>query len=455
MSESEWEVYNPGESYGKNKMAEPESEWEVYNPQAESVKNNENVFESIVKAPLRMLEDLYTGGTSLANQIPSYYQTAKTELPGLPRTLYEHPGHAGKQALAGLEELINKVKGWPVDIAKYGEERLNLVPHAVTKGIESITPRDTNILSEMAGEPEYPGEKFLRGVTRNLDFLYGGAKTAGFANSLTNRSIAKDVVATNNKMFDKYSGPKGKYTTLFNEAEQAGAMPHLNISPNKINFNSIGLDRIKNNYPAIDKLRSQLSLDNFKPVIDAINKLDSGKKLSLSEYEKVQDAITRLNNGQILSLNDYQKAIKEFGRIERKMKRVELKTGELDAPQDARYHAAINGKSYLQENMFKDANGKQLSNFLDRHKDIQTGYATEAVPYTTNRAIKQFQRGEIDKNDLVKALRKNPFRTQRGRYHQLSTRDSLKKLLYGTGGALTASGLYTYGENIYDKLNKD
>src|SRR5665213_801471 len=53
----------------------------------------------------RIVEDLAHGGMSALKSIPGYYQSAKTEVPGVLSAFENDPKHAGGQALAGLTEL--------------------------------------------------------------------------------------------------------------------------------------------------------------------------------------------------------------------------------------------------------------------------------------------------------------------------------------------------------------
>jgi hypothetical protein len=387
---SDWELYNPEEHGQKNTAPlKNNSDWERYTP-----KESENYLYSLIAAPARLGEDLIRSGYGFAQKIPGYMESARTEVPGLYETLKQQPGHAGMQAFAGANEAINKLAQLPKNIAQYGEERLNLVPHGITQALRNFGPEDTTgAIEQLFGSPEHPGEELLRGTFRNIPELAGLGKAGSFANSLRSNVIAKDVLSTKEAMKQKYSGDKGLYNKLFQKAEAEGARPDLNIDINKIKFNALGESRIKNNYEAIDKLRSN----------------------------------------QPLSLTEYQNAIKEFGIIERELKATKEKKGVLTDKQDNRYHEAIKAKKYLESNMFKDSQGKLIKKYLPQYKDVQKGYAKEVIPYTTNKAISKFERGDIKQKELIAALRKSPFASQRGGYHNIETRDKLLKSLIGAG----------------------
>jgi hypothetical protein len=398
---SDWELVDFSNA---PKIQENMSEWELYTPPEE--KEKEALLLSLGMAPFRIGTDITKSAYGAIQNIPQYMKSAKTEFPGIAQTMTQHPGHMGMQALAGANEAINKMAQLPLNLSQYGEQRLNLVPHGMTNAISKITPNDTSgAIEQLFGSPKYPGESLIRGSFRNLPEITALGKAGSMAKSLTNKSIVNDVLNTKEMLQNKYSGPQGLYTDLFDKATQAGARPDLNIDSNKIKYKNIGASRIKNNFPAIEKLQS-------------------GNKLTLPEY---------------------QQAIKDFGTIERNLDETKLKKGELNSSQDKRYHAAKNAKKYIQENMFKDNQGNLISDYLPRHKTIQEGYAKEVIPYTTNKSISLFENGKIKEADLIASLRKNPFSAQRGGHHKLETRDKLLRAAISAGILGGGSAAYEYG----------
>ncbi len=107
--------------------------------------------------------------------------------------------------------------------------------------------------------------------------------------------------------------------------------------------------------------------------------------------------------------------------------------------------------------MFKDSSGKVHQDLLNKHKEIQKGYATEVVPYTKNKAIQAYKKGQKLPEELVNSLSKGKFAAMRGEKHPwIGRRKSLNPFFSQVkkGGAiglgLTGGGFG--GKEIYDYL---
>jgi len=146
---------------------------------------NESLWTSIKEAPGRISEDVGKKALAGYQALPKYYHKALQELPAqfnLRNLVPQHPISAGKQALAGTNELINSIAQMPKNIAEYGANRLHLLPQGVSNFVSNISPEDTTqAIHNIFGEPKYPGEAFTRGVARNITPLGG---TAALGSSL-------------------------------------------------------------------------------------------------------------------------------------------------------------------------------------------------------------------------------------------------------------------------------
>jgi hypothetical protein len=378
------------------------SEWEQYLP--ENKENNESFLASLGLAPFRVASDIGTSLYGASKKIPEYYEKGKSELSGLPTTIVEHPLHALSQVGAGSQEAINSLAQLPLNLSQYGSERLHLLPKNITETISHFTPQDTTqAIDDLFGKPKYPGEGLLRGAVANAPQLIGGAKIATTFNPLrlTDKNIIKDILKEKGKMEEKYSGEKGSYKSLFKEARDRG-MGNVNANIKDIHI-----------------------LRQFTP-------------------EKKLHGVNKFINDN--TIENAQKALGDLGHIERTLER---KISLTDA-ESAQLKAAKSAKEQIQLNMFTQQINPELpallhSDLFTKHKNIQSGYAKENVPYTKNVAIKKYLNNDITEEQLLQSLRKGQFAAKVGNRHLLNTKMKLLK----AGGAGTLGGLGLYG---YEKL---
>lgn len=177
----------------------------------------ESFVHSLGYAIPRVLEDLAKSGYGFLQKIPSYYESAKTEIPGLLETTYKHPQHLLMQGLAGSQELINNLAQTPLNLARYGQERLHLVPGAVTQALHNITPQDTSqTIHDMFGEPQYPGEALARGIVRDIPQIAVGGELSSSGKNLI-PSYVNGIQAGKNA--EKFRSQFGNGTSLQNAIE--------------------------------------------------------------------------------------------------------------------------------------------------------------------------------------------------------------------------------------------
>lgn len=165
--------------------------------------NKESFVHSLEMAPFRMLSDLGGSLADNASKIPGYI----SEYPDLNKLMFTHPIHAAMQGFAGANEFVNNLAQAPLNMAKYGENRLNLLPSSVPNAISKITPEDTTqSINQLFGQPQYPGEHLLRGIVRNAPLLAGAGSMMTRENALNevpsassplkSDDIAKDIHST-------------------------------------------------------------------------------------------------------------------------------------------------------------------------------------------------------------------------------------------------------------------
>lgn len=171
---SDWELVTDSIPSTKNPMKEEKSDWALM----ETPEEEESIIKSIGMAPFRIAKDLSVGGYHALQKIPKLYESAKTEIPGLLDLAKNHKAHAAMQALAGTQEAINSLNHIPSGFAQYANKRLHLLPHQVPEFIEQHTPDTTDAIQQLFGQPQFKGEKLLRGATRNFPALIPGAKIA-------------------------------------------------------------------------------------------------------------------------------------------------------------------------------------------------------------------------------------------------------------------------------------
>jgi hypothetical protein len=125
--------------------------------------------------------------------IPSYYEKAKTEIPGL-FTPSKDPVHSLSQKIAGGAEALNNIRQFPKEISNYATNRLHLLPEKVNKLIEQYSPKDySENINALFGQPQYPGEALSRGLVRSALPISGTAKLVRGLPHLTKRGATRTL----------------------------------------------------------------------------------------------------------------------------------------------------------------------------------------------------------------------------------------------------------------------
>lgn len=157
-------------------------------PQEESL--GQAAMYAIPRVGMDLLNSAYQG----AQNIPDYWQKAKTEVPGFlnPMQFMAHPIERGKQSLAGLLELAQKINHAPRTIAQYAANRLHLIPQELANKIPQAPNLDEDI-EKYIGQPKNPGDALSRGLARNADLLIGGNALGKAMPHLTKRGATKKL----------------------------------------------------------------------------------------------------------------------------------------------------------------------------------------------------------------------------------------------------------------------
>jgi len=385
---SDWEVVNNGSSPSN------QSDWSVVPnlPNSEMPQNGEGLGMSALKAIPRVGEDLYRGAMGFIKDIPGYYQSAKTQIPGAYETIKAHPSHAFLQALAGSQELINNLAQLPRNATSYAENRLNLLPKGSSEFVGKISPPDTTKdIHELFGEPKYAGEELIRGVPRNALNLLGLGKAASVLNpmNLTAKSIAKDVLRSEKNQISSHNK---LYNSVWDEAEKTG-------------FNKV---------PVNEKLLS----DN----LSTIEKYKTPK-----DYKALEDFIISP------SLENAQKAQSDMGVMRRKLEE-KSRSGALTSEEQSLYKAAKDSEHHIESNMFKNSAGKINDALQDKYRKITKSYRENVVPYRYNENIQKFKAKEMLPEELVNSLSRGEFAAKKGSKHKaIKIRNALPKTAFGVG----------------------
>lgn len=368
--------------------------------------NNESIGQAALRAPLRVGEDLYKGTANFIKDMPDYYNSAKTEIPGAWKSLVQNPGRAASQFGAGITEMGHNLLNTPRELADYASNRLNLLPQEYANKVpyqQDISQDINNVF----GEPKSPGEKLIRGTGRNALNLTGATGLSQTLNplNLTAKNIAEDVLATQNKQVKSHTK---RYNKIWDEAEKTG-------------FNKVPVDQ-------------QLLSDN----LSTIEKYKTPK-----EYQSMEDFI--LNP----TLQNAQKAQSDMGIMHRKLEE-KSRSGSLNSEEQALYKAALESEKHIEQHMFKNTAGKANDALQKKYKELSGSYRQNVVPYKYNRDIQNYKAQEILPNELVNKLSRGEFAAKKGSKHKaIGIRNKLGPLSIGGTVGVAAPWLLKqmFGDN--------
>ncbi len=398
---SDWEVVPDNTDIP---LSQSTSDWEeVQQPNSMQPDVNESFGAALAKSPFRVGEDIYRGGMSALKSIPGYVNSAPNEINGLINNLATHPGHVGKQVLAGLAELGQNLFNTPHDIANYATNRLNLIPQDINKQIQMARmPDSEETINTTFGQPIYSGENLARGLGRNALNIMGSAGIVKQLNpvNLTARSIAKDVVNTEKKQIAKHSN---MYNAIWKKADKTG----FNEVPYDKNLLIPYRDVINNYYPS----KSTKTLNDFisKP-----------------------------------TLENAQRAQSDLGNLRRSIEDKARTTPLLGSEKDL-YEALSGSEKHIENNMFKNSKGEINKSLKNQYDKVTKSYRDNVVPYKYNPSIQAYKNKEMLPNELVNSLSHGEFAAKKGSAHPaIILRNKLFPTAKGIG--LIGGGTYLYNQ---------
>jgi hypothetical protein len=252
-------------------------------------------------------------------------------------------------------------------------------------------PADTEqMINDTFGSPQYPGEKLIRGIVRNIPGIVGGAETANFLNPLryTDKSIAKSVLKAREKNKNLY---EKKYDDLFKKSDK----------------NDLGSD--------LSNVSSQIDFDNIL--------INEPKKSATRIKEFIQNPNTKTAH--------YAKS--DLLKMQRKLIN-KHETQGLIGSEPSQLDAISNAIEKIEENMFSKVGIKNI-NLADKYRKIQSGYDKDVLTYARNKAINAYRKGDLTKKELVQSLRKGKFAARKGKEHpELFRGQNIKRALIGLLG---------------------
>lgn len=294
-----------------------------------------------------------------------------------------------------LSEFGPQAQSEALDLSEFGPDRANKekYPEKVNTFLGELPRKSLKI--EVGGfiEPKDITEMIntAAGAPSGLNLLKGLA-------SLSSKNVAKKVVAQKNLMKKMYSG---HYDQLFNEARSRG-LGNVDISNAGINDAFI----VKKTTPTYHQ-----SLKDFvaSPTIENAQKAQSDLGKLINKYEAIDlSPVNSLTSSQ-------RKVLKE----------------------------AKDAQSKIRKQMFAGKNGQLNPDLVEKYKKINEGYQKDVLPYTKNKAIKQYQNKELSESKLIKSLMNNDkFMINRGHAHkEMKIRNGLKQAgLAALGGTALYEG---------------
>ena len=369
---------------------------------AEDQTPQESLPQSLLYAVPRISGDLLQGAKNVYDQIPSYINSARTEIPGAINQYANHPLNALMQELAGSQEGINQIAQAPLNLAKYGNQRLNLVPESAVNFLQKITPEDTTqAINQLFPQASQPGESLLRGLGRNAANIIGGSEIGAAINPLrlTESGIAKNVLKEERRQVLAHNR---MYNNLWRDAERAG-INNVPINENLVNTNLDFIRQYKSpkSYRTLEYFNEHPTLENAQPALS--------------------------------DLKAMRRALDEKSR-----------TDSLTGEERNLYDAIHNTERHIENNMFLNPDGTRNEILANRYRGISNSYRENVVPYRYNNAIQAYKAKEITKHQLVNALKTGEFAAKKGAKHPAITiRNNLLPAI-GLGGGLGGLGYYAY-----------
>jgi len=338
--------------------------------------------------------------------IPKDIEYLKKNIPAAGSLIINDPKSAAKEALAGAGDLAGQVSRMPPALINY-LAKIGMINPETAKNFPKPFSEEqvTNAMNNFAGE-EQPGGGFIRGAVRDSPSLYGAGKLIKTFNpaTLSTKNIINDVLTK--ERLQKGLHTKA-YDKIWDEAEKTGF--------NKVPFNSKDID------------------------INAI------KKHSIEKfYSSTEDFLKEP------TLKNAQKAQSDLGKL---INSKELNKPVLTSKELATRDAAIKAKEHIKNSMFKNEKGILNKSLKKQYDTLTKSYEKNVIPYSTNKAIQEFKRGDLDAKETLQKISKGKFRAKKGSAHpQIGNREFAGNALK-IGGISSGIGGSVVGVNwLLNKL---
>jgi hypothetical protein len=403
---SDWEIV----SDSKKTPSKSSSDWEMISnaPISRQQQPKEGLLTAEFRAPFRIKEDIVTRAVNFLKGLPKYYESAKTEVPGVLKTLRDNPSHALGQGVAGLAEQGQNVFNLPHDVINYATNRLNLFPQSINEKVQMARmPESEEQINKTFGQPQYPGEELLRGSARNSINALGTAGIAKTLNplNLTSKSIANDVLKTEKEQIKSHSN---RYNQIWNQAEKSG-------------HNQVPIDEklLSNNLSTIEKYKTP------------------------REYKSLKDFMDKP------TLQNAQKAQSDMGIMHRKLEE-KSRNSALTSEELSLYNAAKNSEKHIESNMFKNESGDINKSLQNKYKKLTKSYRENVVPYKYNSDIQAYKNKEMLPEELINSLSRGEFAAKKGWAHPaLKIRNAIIPTAKGVG--ILGGANYLWNEMMGNK----
>lgn len=187
----------------------------------EEEQPQESLSDAALYAIPRLGEDVLKAGYQGLQNVPEYWEKAKTEVPGFfnPKNWLMHPIERGGQSLAGLLELGQKINHAPRSAAQYAANRLHLIPQEWADKVPQAPDLDEDI-EKYIGQPKNPGDALSRGLARNADLLVGGNALGKALPHLTKKGALKKLKKGQKLASEREIGTLNVDPELIKDAEQ-------------------------------------------------------------------------------------------------------------------------------------------------------------------------------------------------------------------------------------------
>lgn len=395
------DVIKQPKEYAKNLIL-GSSPYEQLKPTLEKIPHALSTISADIKNVGSKLPGMAVKGIG---NIPKDIDYLKETLPKAGKLIYENPKLAGKYGIAGAGELSGQISRLPQSLVDYLAHIGMIKPETAKEFPRSYSEKEVKeLMDKFVGESR-PGGELIRGTIRDIPTIYGVGKIASTLNPFkyTVKNIAKDVMETrgNQKLIHET-----EYNKVFDKAEKQGF--------NKVYFdkNKIDLETIKENstdkyYGALEKLINDPILKNAQKSQSDLGKLINGRSLN-------KDILT--------------------------------------SPEQATKKAAIEARDYIKDKMFRDQSGKINLPLKKRYDFITKSYEKNVIPYTTNKAINEFKKGDLLPEELIPKLSRGKFAARKGKSHpEISRRKYVKPVLKALG-AVSGAHLLGWDRPLIDKL---